>query len=616
MNAANRLTLFMAMLVIGTCGAACREPGESENLPPSGSEGVVDESRPLTPGKERAPDKAAYDVARDPLVNPPRLLEPVPQDESLIARDEALQMCLKANPNTLNPILMSSAPEDRVRELVYDSLFKFDAKLQWYVNDAMVKSYEMSEDHLSAILKLKKGLVWHDGHSYTAADVVFSWEQIVDQRVPCPAARSGTDQIARCVAIDRLTVKFVFGAALPTNKWNVMFGVIPKHIYEKGKQDDPTLTRSDYYNRANRDPIGNGPYRFIKWTTDDKIVLQRWEGFHGRKPYFKRVTLRIVPNPNTRLLMFEKRQINEFELTPQQFVKETNSQSFRKVGVKGHAPQWKYTYLGWNQDGSNPFFVDRGVRRAMCHAINYDLILRQVYHGVYRRSYGIHHPSAPMFNPEIELFDFDLERASRLLDEAGWVRDAKDGWRYKNVNVNGKSVRTKFSFALNIPRESATVPRIAVILQNDLERIGVAMKIRTIEWATFLEMSRKHEFQAQISAWITGKDPDDEWNLWRTESYGDGRNYGGYSNPRVDELYELARGCFDEARRMRYYAEISKMIYEDAPYSFLVNAPVLWAFDKRLRGVQFSPRGPCNFEPGVRDWWVHKNDALRDTAPR
>ncbi len=553
----------------------------------------------------------AYDVASDPLVNPPTLLQPPPDDRSLIATDETLQLCLKGNPNTLNPILMSSAPESRVRELLYDSLFKFDSKLEWFVNKTMVTSYEPSPDYRTAVLTLKDGLRWHDGKPYTADDVVFSWQQIVDRRVPCPAARSGTDQIRKCVAVDRRTVRFEFAESLPTNKWNVMFPVIPKHVYEQGKQEDPTLTKSDYFNKVNRHPIGNGPYRFVKWTSDDKIVLDRWDAFHGRRGNFKRLIFRIVPSAAARLLLFEKGKLNEFAMTPQQFAKETNSASYSKVGVKGYASQSKYVYICWNQDGSNPFFVDRGVRRAMCHAVNYDLLVKQVYNGVYSRSYGIHQPTSPMFNPAIELFDFDLAKAAKLLDDAGWRRDGEDGWRYKETGDDGR--RMKFAFSLNVPRESTAAPRVAAILQNDLRKIGVEMNIRVIEWATFVQMNRRHEFQAQISAWSTGKDPDDEWNLWRSDAYDGGRNYGGYRNARVDKLYELARACFDETKRRAYYAEISKIIYDDAPYAFLVNAPVLWAFDKRLRGVTYSPRGPCHFEPGVRNWWIHRDD-IRDDA--
>ncbi|MEE9294029.1 MAG: ABC transporter substrate-binding protein [Phycisphaerae bacterium] len=558
----------------------------------------------------------------DPLVNPLLLAWPPPRNRDWIATDEWLFVCLRGNPGSLNPILSSSTSEERIKSVLYDYPFVYDDKLAWSVNETMVESYEESADHLISTLRLKKGLKWHDGHRYTAHDIAFSWRQIVDQRVPARGVRGGKDQIAECVALDDWTVRFVHKKALPTNKWNVMFGAIPKHLYGPGKAEDPTLATSELYNRLNRSPIGNGPYRFVEWVPDDKIVFERWEQYPGPKPYFARIVFRIIPDAHSRLLAFERQEVDEVSLTPQQFALETAGERFAAVGVKGYAPRWSFYYIGWNQDGSNPFFSDRRVRRAMCHAMNYDLIIKQVCFGLFEQSYGTFHPSSPMFNASIERFDYDLARAAVLLDEAGWYEDETDGWRYKDVAGQGGAVRrvrhadqTKFSFTLNIPG-GETAPKTAAIVQEDLKRIGVEMKVRSLEWATFLEKLGNHEFEAFFSAFTAGVDPDQAWNIWHSRSYDGGRNYGGFANARVDELFELGRKTMDHAKRMRYYAELSKIIYDDAAATFLVDAPNLWAFNKRLRGVTFSPRGPFMFDPGMRRWWVPQGSALHAGAGR
>jgi len=526
------------VIAVGACRPAADQPPET---------GRRDESR--------------YDVAKDPQVNPPTLLTSAPDDRHLIATDEWLYACLKGNPNTLNPILMSSVPERRLESVLYDYPFVHDWKLEWRTNESMVKSYEESADHLTSTLRLKKGLGWHDGHPFTAHDIAFSWQQILDERVPVRAARSGTDSIVDCVALDDWTVKFVYKAALPTSKWNIMFAVIPQHIYQKDKTADPTLVTSDYHNRFNRNPIGNGPYKFVEWVTDDKIVLERWEQYPGPRPHFAGITFQIIPDASSRLLAFERQEVDEVELTPQQFALETTGENFRKVGVKGYSPRWTFYYLGWNQDGSNPFFDDRLVRRAMCYATDYDLIVKQAFVGLFSQSYGIFHPTCPAFNTDIARFEHDLARASGLLDQAGWIKDPQDGWRYKDVQTHGAVTHTKFSFTLDMPK-SQTGPKVAAILREDLQKIGVEMKTRVLEWAAFLERIRNHEFEAHYSAFLSGLDPDEGWNLWRTEAYENGRNYGGYSNPRVDELFELGRRTFNVAKRMRYYAELSKTVYE------------------------------------------------------
>ncbi|MCH7526051.1 MAG: hypothetical protein IID39_01310 [Planctomycetes bacterium] len=589
--------LWVLALCIAAVQTGCRKPGEH-----------IDADAPSA--------EESYDLSKDPLVNPPSLLAPPPQDRSLIATNEVLYCSLDGNPSSLNPLFQSSTYDQRVNGIIFDAPFTFDKHMKWKINDYFVDSYEEAADRRSAILKLKPGLTWHDGQPFNAHDIEFSYHQIMDPEVPCPSVKSGTDQIERCVALDDLTVKFVHRAPLATNKWNILFPLIPKHLFEKSKEDDPTLKRSDYHIYMARHPVGNGPYKFVEWIENDKIVLERWDDFPGPKPAFKRLVYRIIPDNTQALFAFEKQEIDEIRLSGQQFAKDTQTESFKNVGVKAYGQQWSLYYIGWNQDGSNPFFKDQDVRVAMCHAFDYDRILLTVYLGLYPRSHGMYHPEAPMFNPDIQLYNYDLARAADLLDRAGWLVDSDDGWRYKDVETkSGDTVKTKFEFTLNLPQGSPTAHKLAAIFQEDLYKIGVAMKTRVIEWSTFRELNFKHDFQAQTSAWGTGTHPDTGWNLWRTESYENGRNYGGYSNVRVDELFELARHEFDEEKRMKYYAEASKLIYEDAPYLFLCNAPILWGFNKRISGVQFSPRGVINFSPAELGWWVGKGKALHDSAP-
>ncbi len=517
-----------------------------------------------------------------------------------------LTLTLRGSPNTLNPVLMSSTVEERLKELMFDYPFIFDSKFKWAINPAMTESYEEAADHKSAVLVLKKGLTWHDGKPLTAHDIVFSWEQILDDRVPARSARGGTDQIVACKALDDQTVRFEYAEPLATNKWNVLFALIPKHIYAKEKDLDPTLSKSNYHVQYNRSAVGNGPYRLATWMSNDRIVLERWEDYPGPRPHFARITLRIITDAQAGLLAFERGEVDELELSPEQFAKGTDTDSFRKAGVKGLGSQWKFNYIGLNMDGSNPFFHDRKVRRAICHAVNYDRIIEQVFHGLAKRCLGITHPDAPMFNNAIQPFAYDLNQAATLLDDAGWLVDPDDGWRYKEITVDGAPKRQRFAFTVNLAQPSTTSPLVAAIVAEDLKSIGVEMTSRVLEWSTFIEQMRNHEFEAQMSGWGAPVDPDYGWNVWHSTAYESERNYVGYANKRVDELYAKGRTEFDHKQRMGYYADLSKIIYDDAPYVFLVHSPILWAFDHSIRGVAFSPRGPFMFEPGIRDWWKPK----------
>ncbi|MGD8395723.1 MAG: ABC transporter substrate-binding protein [Candidatus Eiseniibacteriota bacterium] len=546
-----------------------------------------------------------YDPARDPLVNPPSMFEPAPDDTSLINYEDVLVRNLSGNPNSLNPLFISSTVEFYVVGAMFDGPFTFGPDLKFAVNEDITESFEESSDHTVYTIKLRPGLKWHDGHPYTAHDIVFSWQQILDDRVPCPAVRSGTDDIIECEALDDLTVRMVHRDALATNPWNATFPIIPKHIYEKDKDANPDLKSGEYYNAQNRHPIGSGPYRIVEWRENDKIVLERWEDYHGEKPRFKRMVFRIIPDQNILMLTFNKQEIDEFRMNPKQFATQSLPGSdFAKVGQKVLAPQWTFLYIGWNMDGSNPFFDDVRVRHAMTHGLDVPRIIRDLAYNLYTPCYGIYHPDSWMYNPEVKRLEFDLDRASELLDEAGWLIDEeREGWRHKVIG--GKPV--KFEFTLQIPQGADISRDIAAIYQEDLRSIGISMKTQILEWATLVERNRKHEFQATIAAWGTGTDPDTGRNIWLSSQYDPegrfGRNYVGFMDERVDELFELGRREFDFEKRRKYYQEIHKRIYDAQPYTFVYNRGTFWALHKRIRGVTTSPRGIFNFNPAENAWW-------------
>jgi len=570
--------LFILVIALIIASPGCRKPGDKPNT-----------------------SATSYDPHKDPLVNPPSLFEPPPDDISLISADDTLSITLRANPNTLNPFFVSSLYDFIVDDDLHKSLFIFNKDMKWRVIEAIVESFEESDDHTEFIVKLKPGLIWHDGRPFTAHDVVYSWQQILDPQVPALVQKPTVEPITECVAIDDLTIKYVQPEPLTTRHWNLLFPIIPKHIFVQDKENHPDLKTGDFYNKQMRHPVGNGPYRIVEWRENDKIVVARWEDYPGRKPYFKKIVFRIIPDDNIAMLSFEKQGVDVVDhLTAQKFARETNAESFTKVGYKGWGVRWSFRYIGWNMDGSNPFFTDKKVRYAMTHACNIQLILEKVYYNLGTRCNGEFHPDSWMFNPDIELLEFDLEKSRALLDQAGWKINPEDGWRYKEIQGR----MTPFEFTLLMPLDAPFTPQIAAIFQEDLKKIGVKMKTRKFEWSAFLEKVRKHEFQAEIAGWSTGTDPDTGWNLWRTEEYKKGRNYGGYSNPIIDELFYRGRREFDFKARQKIYQQIHSVLYEDQPYIWLANEPILAVFNKRIHGVQFSPRGIFGFDPSFEGWWT------------
>ena len=254
-------------------------------------------------------------------------------------------------------------------------------------------------------------------------------------------------------------------------------------------------------------------------------------------------------------------------------------------------------------NGPNPFFIDQRVRRAMTQAMNVPLILDKVYYNLARPCAGIYHPEMETFNPQEQRLKYDLEQAEKLLDEAGWRVDDKDGRRYKDSDR-----KTPFRFTLLIPNNLSGGAQIGAILQEDLRKIGVEMDIRVMEWMPYVEKLRGHEFEAALGSWDPGGDPDWEYMVWHSSGYEGGRNYGGYNNRRVDELLDEGRLEFDELSRRKIYQHIHQLTYEDQPYTWICHLPILAVFNKRIQGLQFSGRGIYGFYPSFYRWWSVKEN--------
>lgn len=557
----------------------------------------------------RQGEQTTYNPKTDPLVNPSDMLKPIPANAAEMAKDQTIYRFLAGSPSTLAPIFWSSRYDDIAQTPLFDGLVTFDKDFKWIAEPNMVESYEESPDHKTWTFKLKPGLKWHDGAPLTAGDFAFSWQVLIDDKVPAFTFRDDALRLQDVRAIDDRTVQIVHKEALPINKWVNSFPIIPKHLYDNPAEraKDPTMKQSPYYTALARDKVvGNGPYKLVEWVSNERIVLERWDGYAGEKPYWKRIVMKIQPDPNTALQLFKKSELDELGVTPQQFVFETNDPAFRRIGNKAWAETWTYSAIEWNMDGSNEFFNARNVRIAMAQACNLPYILEHVGYNLHTPCYGIFAPGSWMFNKEIKLLPYDLNKAASLLDQAGWKRSEQDGMRYKTVG--GKPV--KFDFELLMGQGSQVGPQIAAIYAEDLKKIGVSMRIREVEAATFLGMLSKHEYQASLGGWGTGVYPDTSENIWKTEMYKNGRNFGGYSNKRVDELFSLATREFSDQKRTQYFQEIQKLIYDDQPSLFIWNLSSTAVVNKKIHGVQFSPRGLFGFSPSYYKWWVAAGESL------
>jgi peptide/nickel transport system substrate-binding protein len=424
----------------------------------------------------------------------------------------------------------------------------------------------------------------------------------MSSKVPVPAVRSGPDQLKWVEAYDDHTLVYFHKAAQATGVWDVNFPIIPKHIFEKSIPEDPTLERSAIHQKLLRHPVVGGLYELASWNRGSDLVLRRRESYYmhnGKqvrdKPYFKEVRFNILEDGNTRLLALKSGRIQESEIEAEQWQTQTSGDDFYEFNTKAYGNEWLYMYIGWNL--KTPFFEDVQVRRAMACAMNYDEMINDLCYGLYPRCHGIFAPDAWMYpkNP-LPLYDQNLDKAEKLLDEAGWVDSDGDGIRDKEVN--GK--RIPFEFNLTVSQKPDRID-ICNLFRENLDSIGVICHVVPMEAAVFQQRVQNKKYEAEMAGWGTGTDPYLTQSIFGT---GEERNWGSYSNPRVDALYKAGLVEFDRQKRAEIYGEIANLIYADQPYLFLYNQNRFFGFSKKLRGYRFSPRGPYGYAPGFGSLWM------------
>ncbi len=515
--------------------------------------------------------------------------------------DAEINRHLNGDINSTNPILASSTSDNDVNSLTGIGFFSFDWNMEPFAPSETVVSWQTSKDLLYDKVVIRDDLVWSDGTPITAYDVEFSFQTIMNPDVPVPAVRTGTDKLRWVKAYDKHTFVIFHKEALATNVWNCNFPIIPKHIYEKSVKEDASLVTTSYHQKQEQNPVVGGQYKILRRAKGQEIVLERREDWYMKdgkqireKPYYRLIRFRVMEDRNTARLALNDGLLNEMALQPREWVEQTGDDKFYRLNTKVRGVEWVYFYFGWNI--KTPYFSDVRVRKAMSYAVNYDQILNKLCYGLYEQATGEFPEgnwAAPL-KPRTP-YKQDLQKAQELLKEAGWADTDGDGVLDKTINGS----KVKFEFSIMCSNDQSRVD-ICSSLRESLSQIGIVCNVKPTEFTVMQQLAQDRKFQAMFGGWGTGTDPSTTENLWKT---GESRNYTNFSNAKVDELFAKALKEMKQEKRAEIYREIDEILWEEQPYTWLYYRSSFYAFNKKLRGYMFSPRGPYHYSPGFGSIW-------------
>ncbi len=470
-----------------------------------------------------------------------------------------LVMIIESSPTNLDPRVGVDAQSERIDELLFDSLVRRDEHFN--LKPWLAESWEIP-DPQTYIFHLHHGVRFHNGQALTARDVKWTFDSLISGKLRS-AKTSTYAPIEHVDAPDEFTVVFHLKEPFAPLLWNLSDGAIGIVPYGSGED-------------FNRYPVGSGPFRFVSAQQDKEVVIERNPEYWATPAKIERVQFKVIPDATTRALELRKRSADVVinALTADTVV---TLERDRDLSIM-ESPGTIYAYLAMNL--RDPILKDVRVRRAIAYAINVQPIIHYLLRDQAQPAYSVLPPQHWAYDGNVEKYPHDPARARQILDDAG----------YRPANG------IRFHITMKTSTEEST-RLLAAVLQQQLREVGIALDIRSFEFATFFSDITKGAYQFHSLRWIGGNlDPDIFEHIFGSSSFAPKRaNRTFYSNPRVDKLIQEGRSTIDQQKRKAIYDEIQQILAEDLPYINLWYLDNVLVHTNRVRGIEISPAGNYDF---------------------
>jgi peptide/nickel transport system substrate-binding protein len=497
--------------------------------------------------------KKEIDVMKKTLILAALLMAGLVQAQSL----PSLRIGLAEDPDVLDPTLARSFVGRVVFSALCDKLFDIDEKLN--IVPQLAESYQWSTDSKALTLKIRPGVTFHDGEKLDAAAVKFNIER--HKTLPGSNRRGELGPVTSVDIVDPMTVRLnlsaPFSPLLATLSDRAGMMVSPKAAKAEGE-------------RFGSKPVCSGPFKFVDRVAQDRITLERYEGYWNKaNVHFAKLTYIPIPDATVRLANLKSGQLDFVERIASSDVEKLQSDKKLKVA--------RITEIGYqgitinigksDKAQQNPLGRDARVREAFELSLDRQGLAQVVMDNEATVGNQWVAPNNPYYAKNVPVPKRDIEKAKMLLKAAGVPHP---------------------SFTLVTPTTS-DAQRIALVVQAMTRDAGFDVKIQSTEFATSLNMADKGDFDAYILAWSGRPDPDG--NLYSFHGCKQPLNYAGYCSVETDKLLDQSRALRDPAARKKVFEQIAAQVLKERPVLYLYHRNWLWAFNAKLSGVRQIPDG-------------------------
>jgi peptide/nickel transport system substrate-binding protein len=466
-----------------------------------------------------------------------------------------------SGPNNLDPRIGTDDVSAKAAQLIFNNLMTLDERLR--VAPDLAERLD-NPDPTTYVAVLRKGVRFHDGHELSSADVVYTFKSLLDPAFVSP--RKGAYRMVKTIeARDRYAVVFTLKEPFGSFPVNLVMPIVPEGAGPSFREH----------------PVGTGPYRFVRYLVDDRLELAPFVDYFGGRPRNDGLILKVVPDDIMRGLELRKGTIDLVvnDIAPDivhQLGRDRDLQVVESPGVD-------YQYIGLNL--RDPVLKDLRVRKAIGYAIDRRAIVEYLRRGLAAKAAGILPPVSWAYEPDVFTFTYDPARARALLDEAGYP------------DPDGDGPQSRLHLTLKVSNAEFNRLQSAVI-QQDLRAVGIALDVRTFEFATLYADVLKGNFQLFTLQWVGGAvaDPDILRRVFHsTQVPPAGFNRGYFHNATVDRLLDEAAATADEDRRRHLYGEVQRIVAAEAPYISLWHKTNVAVAQRTLAGIHVPPIADFTF---------------------
>jgi len=473
------------------------------------------------------------------------------------------------SPQYLNPVLSEANDADRdVVELIFSGLMKYNSEGQLVLD--LAEKYAVGDNGKTYDFFLKRDVKWHDKKPLTADDVVFTIQTIQNPLYRSPLRINWTGVVVE--KIDDYTVRFKLQTSYAPFLANTTVGIIAKHIWEK------ILPEKFLLAQENLSPIGTGRYKLKKIKKDgdgfvEYIKLEAFGEYGKDRPFIEGIQLYFYPDEESMIRAYNLGKLDNLALVSVQnksLLRGTRRANLYRLNLPS------YFAVFFNQTKSKAL-SDKTVRLALNYATNKQEIINQVLNGE-GRTINSPIPEGVLGHTEdIKIYDWAVEHANNILEEAGWKDKDQDGIREKG------SDKLEIELATTELKE---LQQAANLLQEQWSKIGAQINVKVLNISEIQQQYiRPREYQALLFGEVLGLDPD-PFSFWHsTQKKDPGLNLALYGNSKVDTLLKDARQILDSEIRLKKYKEFQQLVVDDVPVVFLYSPYYLYYVDKMLKGI-------------------------------